>query len=153
MLKTPNSLCPQNTPPAMHDIPQFSSADHLLPAIVQDAATGEVLMLAYMNRLAWEETLASGEAVYFSRSRGKLWKKGESSGNFQRVREIFVDCDADTILLKVEQLGEAACHQGYRSCFFRRRTDQGWQTVGTPLFDPRQVYAKKDPPSPAAGSA
>jgi phosphoribosyl-AMP cyclohydrolase len=124
-------------------IPDFSDANQLLPAVAQDAATGKVLMLAYMNRAAWEQTLATGEATYFSRSRGKLWKKGEESGNVQRVREIFVDCDGDTILLKVEQEGGAACHQGYESCFFRQWDGKDFQIVGRRVFDPQQVYEDK----------
>ena len=125
-------------------VPDFSDADRLLPAVAQDAATGRVLMLAYMNRAAWEQTLATGEATYFSRSRGELWKKGEQSGHVQRVREIYVDCDGDTILLKVEQAGGAACHQGYESCFFRQWDGKGFQTVGQRVFDPQQVYKEKN---------
>src|SRR3974377_1465039 len=98
----------------------FQKAGGLVPAIAQDAATGQVLMLAWMNREAFDETVRTGRACYFSRSRNRLWRKGEESGNVQEVREIFVDCDADTILLKVRQIGDAACHEGYRSCFFRR---------------------------------
>ena len=124
-------------------LPDFSDADRLLPAVAQDVATGQVLMLAYMNRAAWEQTLATGEATYFSRSRGKLWKKGEQSGHVQRVREIFVDCDGDTILLKVEQAGGAACHQGYESCFFRQWDGKDFQQVGRRVFDPQQVYDSK----------
>jgi phosphoribosyl-AMP cyclohydrolase len=127
----------------LSQIPDFSDANQLLPAVAQDAATGKVLMLAYMNRAAWEQTLATGEATYFSRSRGKLWKKGEESGNVQRVREIFVDCDGDTILLKVEQEGGAACHQGYESCFFRQWDGKDFQIVGRRVFDPQQVYEDK----------
>src|SRR5258708_17270464 len=89
------------------------------PAIAQDADTGDVLMLAWMNRESYEETLRTGRACYFSRSRNKLWRKGEESGNVQEVHEIYIDCDADTILLKVHQIGDAACHEGYRSGFFR----------------------------------
>lgn len=126
------------------DAPNFPSDDSLVTAVVQDAATGKVLMLAHMNRAAWEKTVATGEAVYFSRSRGRLWKKGEESGNVQRVREIFVDCDADAVLLKVEQLGGAACHEGYESCFFRRYADGEWQVVGQRTFDPAMVYRKED---------
>src|SRR5688572_31323393 len=92
--------------------PDFSKGDGLLPAVAQDAATGEVLMLAWMNAEAYGETLATGRAVYYSRSRGRLWRKGEESGNLQLVRGVFIDCDADTILLKVEQVGGAACHEG-----------------------------------------
>ena len=99
-------------------------------------------MLAYMNREAWAQTLATGEAVYYSRSRGRLWRKGEESGNVQKVREIYVDCDADTVLLKVEQIGGAACHEGYVSCFFRQRVDGELKLVGERVFDPHEVYKK-----------
>ena len=98
----------------------FAKSGGLVPAIAQDADTGQVLMLAWMNREAYEETVRTGRACYFSRSRGRLWRKGEESGNVQEVRQIQVDCDADTILLKVRQIGGAACHEGYPSCFFRR---------------------------------
>ncbi len=124
------------------ETPDFSKSDGLLPAIAQDAQTGEVLMLAYMNRESYDETLRTGRAVYFSRSRGKLWRKGEESGHVQQVRSVFVDCDADTILLKVEQIGGAACHTGHRSCFFRQVTPAGLQVVGQPVFDPATVYKK-----------
>ncbi len=124
-------------------IPDFEKAQGLLPAIAQDAATGEVLMMAYMNPESYAETLATGRAVYFSRSRNKLWRKGEESGNVQLVRGVFVDCDADTILLKVEQLGGAACHEGYKSCFFRQVTPTGLQVIGERVFDPAQVYGKQ----------
>lgn len=122
--------------------PDFAKAGGLLPAIAQDAATGQVLMLAYMNPESYAETLATGRAVYFSRSRNKLWRKGEESGNVQLVKSIFVDCDADTILLKVEQLGGAACHEGYSSCFFRQVTPAGLEVVGQRVFDPQEVYKK-----------
>lgn len=124
----------------MSNVPDFSDANRLLPTVAQDIDTGQVLMLAYMNLAAWEQTLATGEATYFSRSRGKLWKKGEQSGHVQRVREIYVDCDGDTILLKVEQAGGAACHQGYESCFFRQWDGKQFQEVGRRVFDPQQVY-------------
>lgn len=124
-------------------VPDFSRGDGLLPAIAQDATTGEVLMLAFMNAESFARTLATGEAVYFSRSRGRLWHKGEESGHIQRVRDIFVDCDGDTILLKVEQVGGAACHVGYRSCFFRQSTSDGWRTVGERVFDPSNVYGQE----------
>src|SRR3954452_4988373 len=101
----------------------FTKAGGLVPAIAQDADTGEVLMLAWMNRDAFEETVRTRRAVYFSRSRNKLWRKGEESGHIQEVKDIFIDCDADTVLLKVRQVGGAACHEGYRSCFFRRLQD------------------------------
>jgi phosphoribosyl-AMP cyclohydrolase len=119
--------------------PDFSKGGGLLPAIAQDAATGEVLMLAWMNAEAFAETMRLGRAVYFSRSRGKLWRKGEESGHEQRVRAVFVDCDADTILLKVEQVG-AACHEGYRTCFFREATPAGLAIVEERLVDPASVY-------------
>jgi phosphoribosyl-AMP cyclohydrolase len=118
----------------------FGKMGGLLPAIVQDAATGDVLMLAFMNSEAWERTLATGEAHYYSRSRRKIWHKGESSGHVQRVKEIWLDCDQDTVLLKVEQVGGAACHTGHRSCFHRRRQGTGWQVVGSAIFDPKEVY-------------
>ena len=123
--------------------PDFSRGDGLLPAIAQDSRTGEVLMLAYMNAESYAETLASGRAVYFSRSRQRLWRKGEESGNVQLVRAIHIDCDADTILLCVEQIGGAACHEGYSSCFFRRVTPAGLEVVGQRVFDPAEVYGKK----------
>ncbi|MEX2176051.1 MAG: phosphoribosyl-AMP cyclohydrolase [Pirellulaceae bacterium] len=122
--------------------PDFTKNNGLLPAIAQDAATREVLMVAWMNAEAFAETLATGRAVYYSRSRGKLWRKGEESGHVQTVRAIYVDCDADTILLHVEQQG-AACHEGYRTCFFRQVTPAGLQVVGERLVDPAQVYRKE----------
>jgi len=118
----------------------FSKTDGLIPAIVQEAETGEILMLAYMNREAWETTLTTGKATYFSRSRQELWVKGLTSGNIQRIKEIRVDCDDDTILLKVEQVGGAACHTGHKSCFFKRVENGAIQIVGLPLFDPKEVY-------------
>lgn len=122
--------------------PDFAKGDGLLPAIAQDAATGEVLMLAYMNPASYAETLATGRAVYFSRSHNKLWRKGEESGNVQLVKSIHLDCDADTILLRVEQLGGAACHEGYASCFFRQVTPEGLKVTSTRVFDPQEVYKK-----------
>ena len=119
--------------------PDFSKNDGLLAAIAQDAATGEVLMVAWMNDEAFAETVRSGRAVYFSRSRGKLWRKGEESGHVQSVKAIYVDCDADAILLKVEQTG-AACHEGYRSCFFRQVTPAGLKVVAERMVDPSNVY-------------
>lgn len=113
-----------------------------MPAIAQDAASGEVLMLGYMNRAAWDQTLSTGKVVYFSRSRQRLWEKGEASGNFQLVKAIYVDCDADTILLKVEQLGGAACHEGYPTCFFRKWDGADFTVDQQRVFDPQQVYGK-----------
>jgi phosphoribosyl-AMP cyclohydrolase len=120
----------------------FSKTGGLIPAIAQDFKTGEVLMLAYMNQEAFDETLKTGKAVYFSRSRNKLWRKGEESGNFQVVRELFIDCDADTLLLKVDQIGGAACHEGFSSCFFRKLNEGGTEIIGTRVFDPAKVYKK-----------
>ena len=117
--------------------------DGLVPAVAQDADTGAVLMLAWMNREAYEETLRTGRACYFSRSRNRLWRKGEESGHVQQVQDVFIDCDADTVLLKVRQVGGAACHEGYASCFFRKVTDTGLEVVGERLFDPAQVYPAK----------
>ncbi len=118
----------------------FAKGGGLLPAIAQDHATGDVLMLAYMNEEAWEKTLSTGKAHYFSRTRQKLWLKGESSGNVQIVQEIYIDCDEDTILLKVQQLGGAACHTGYRSCFYRRVENHDLRIIGKKIFDPKEVY-------------
>jgi phosphoribosyl-AMP cyclohydrolase len=120
----------------------FAKGEGLVPVIVQDDASGAVLMLAYMNREAYDRTVASGWATYWSRSRNTFWVKGETSGHRQAVRAIHVDCDGDTILLKVEQEGGAACHEGYPSCFFRRRSDAGWDVVETRRFDPATVYKK-----------
>jgi len=120
----------------------FEKIGGLVPAIAQDADTGEVLMMAWMNREAYEETLRTRRACYFSRSRGRLWRKGEESGNEQEVREVYLDCDADTVLLKVHQKGGAACHEGYSSCFFRRVESDGLQVIGERVFDPKQVYKK-----------
>ena len=115
-------------------------ADGLLPAIAQDAATGEVLMLAYINEASWRKTLETGKAHYWSRSRSKLWLKGESSGHVQLVKEILVDCDLDTVVFKVEQLGGAACHTGHRSCFYRKVQGEELEIQGEPVFDPAKVY-------------
>ena len=116
----------------------------LLPVIAQDFESGDVLMLAYMNREAYDETLNTGRVCYYSRSRQKLWRKGEESGNIQEVKELFFDCDADTLLVKVNQIGGAACHEGYRSCFFRQITPSTGEvnTVGERVFDPAKVYGR-----------
>ena len=124
------------------NLPDFSRGDGLLPAIAQDEETGEVLMLAWMNRESFAETLRTSRAVYFSRSRKALWRKGETSGHFQEIRSIHVDCDADAILLRVRQHG-GACHLGYRSCFFRRLDRDGLRVEGEPVFDPAAVYPRK----------
>ncbi|MFP4225311.1 MAG: phosphoribosyl-AMP cyclohydrolase [Desulfobacterales bacterium] len=120
----------------------FSKMGGLAPAIVQDYDTGEVLMLAFMNQAAWEATLETGKATYYSRSRDKLWVKGESSGHVQLVKEVRVDCDDDTILLKVEQLGGAACHLGYKSCFFRKVSNGKLEITENRVFNPDEVYKK-----------
>lgn len=123
--------------------PDFEKSS-LIPVIAQDDASGNVLMLAYMNAEAYRETLQTGRVCYFSRSRNKLWRKGEESGNVQEVRSIFFDCDADTLLVRVNQIGGAACHEGYQSCFFRRLSSDGssFETVGERVFDPATVYKK-----------
>ena len=120
----------------------FDKAGGLVPVIAQDADTGEVLMLAWMNQEAYEETLRTGRACYFSRSRNRLWRKGEESGHVQGVESVYVDCDADTILLKVRQLGGAACHEGYKSCFFRQVEGDELKVVAQRVFDPKQVYKR-----------
>ncbi|HEX4588494.1 MAG TPA: phosphoribosyl-AMP cyclohydrolase [Gemmataceae bacterium] len=122
--------------------PDFEKAGGLLPAIAQDADSGQVLMLAWMNRDAFDETIRTSRACYFSRSRNKLWRKGEESGHVQEVRSVHIDCDADTILLKVKQIGGAACHEGYASCFFREVTPKGTRVVAEKVFDPKTVYKK-----------
>jgi phosphoribosyl-AMP cyclohydrolase len=120
----------------------FSKFDGLLPAVVQDYASGKVLMVAFMNDQAWQKTMETKEAHYWSRSRQTLWHKGGTSGHVQKVKEILVDCDDDTVVLKVEQIGNAACHTGYESCFHRRVTkDGGLEVLGQPVFDPKEVYS------------
>lgn len=124
--------------------PDFAkAADGLLPAVAQDAETGEVLMLAFMNAESFAETLATGRAVYYSRSRGRLWRKGEESGHYQEVRQILVDCDGDSIVLKIRQQGGAACHTGRVSCFFHEVTKDGTRIVTEPIIDPLKLYGKK----------
>jgi phosphoribosyl-AMP cyclohydrolase len=120
----------------------FEKSGGLVPVIVQDYGSGDVLMLAYLNREAWRKTRETGKAWYWSRSRNRLWMKGEISGHHQVVREVFVDCDGDTLLLKVEQRGGGACHTGYRSCFYRMVRRGKLEVVGQKVFDPREVYEK-----------
>ena len=122
----------------------FEKFSGLVPVITQDHESGEVLMQAYMNRQAWELTLQTGIAHYWSRSRSEIWKKGESSGNIQEVREIRVDCDKDCVLLRVNQVGGAACHTGYRSCFHRKVEDGKLQIDSKRVFDPEEKYGKKN---------
>ena len=123
--------------------PNFEK-NELIPVIAQDEASGDVLMLAYMNEDAYTETLKTGRVCYWSRSRGKLWRKGEESGNVQELKSIYYDCDADTLLAKVNQIGGAACHEGYRSCFFRRIDPASGEVSveGERVFDPAEVYKK-----------
>jgi len=118
----------------------FTKLDGLIPAVAQDWRTGEILMVAFMNREAWDLTRKTGIMHYWSRSRGTLWKKGESSGNIQEVKELRLDCDNDCVLAKVRQIGDAACHTGYRSCFFRVVEGDGTRVDGTKVFDPADVY-------------
>jgi phosphoribosyl-AMP cyclohydrolase len=118
----------------------FEKSGGLIPAIVQDAVTGQVLMLAYMNPAAFEKTLETKKATYYSRSRNQLWTKGESSGHVQHVKEIRVDCDLDTVVLKVEQAGKGACHKGYQSCFYRAVDGNDLKVVDPRVFDPEKVY-------------
>ena len=120
----------------------FKKMGGLIPAIVQDYKTGEVLMLAFMDQDAWESTLDTGKATYYSRTRQRLWIKGKTSGNMQLVKEIRIDCDDDTVLLKVEQVGGASCHLGYRSCFFKKVEDGTIRIMGKPVFNPEEVYKK-----------
>lgn len=125
----------------MNDLqPDFKKNGGLLPAIAQDAKTGEILMLAYMNEEAWEQTLKTGEAHYYSRSRNCLWHKGGTSGNIQIVRSIRLDCDLDTVVLQIEQKGGAACHTGHRSCFFHEYNQSRWRECSPVVFDPKEVY-------------
>jgi phosphoribosyl-AMP cyclohydrolase len=121
----------------------FKKGGGLVPAIVQDHASRKVLMLAYVNQSSWEKTLETGEAHYWSRSRREIWHKGGTSGHVQRIKEIFVDCDNDTVLLKVEQVGGAACHTGFETCFHRKiGPDQSVTIVEKKVFDPERVYKK-----------
>jgi len=120
----------------------FEKFHGLVPVVIQDHVDGQVLMVGFMNQEAWKRTLAEGEVVYYSRSRDGMWKKGETSGNVQKVKDIFVDCDDDTLLITVEQVGGAACHTGYRTCFYRRVVDGKPVAEGERVFDPDDVYKK-----------
>ncbi len=120
----------------------FKKMGGLIPAIAQDYKTGEVLMMGYINDESWQATMSTGNATYWSRSRQELWVKGETSGNVQRIREIRIDCDDDTVLFKVEQIGGAACHTGHRSCFHKKVEDESVIIDGKPVFDPKEVYNK-----------
>lgn len=118
----------------------FKKLGGLVPAVTQDFRTGEILMVAFMNQAAWEATLATGQATYYSRSRKSLWVKGETSGHVQIVKEILIDCDDDAIVLKIEQIGGATCHTGHRSCFHKRVQNGSVHITGQPIFDPKEVY-------------
>ncbi len=122
--------------------PDFAKQDGLVPVITVDYRTNDVLMLAYMNEEAYEKTLETGKVHYYSRSRNKLWLKGESSGNVQVLKEMLIDCDLDTLLVKVDQTGPA-CHEGYRSCFFRKLDGSDWKVVAERLEDPEKMYGAK----------
>ena len=126
----------------LKNIVDFSKGNGLVTAIAQDAETGEILMLANMNEESLAKTIELGEAVYWSRSRQKLWHKGEESGNVQKVRELYLDCDGDAVLMKIDQVGDAACHTGKRSCFFRKVENGAVVDVGVQVFDPDEVYKK-----------
>lgn len=120
----------------------FEKKQGLVPVIVQDWKTGEVLMMAYMNAESWAKTQETGKACFWSRSRKKIWLKGETSGHVQIVKEVYLDCDNDALLLKVEQVGGAACHTGYRSCFYRRIENGRAESIGERVFDPKEVYGE-----------
>lgn len=118
----------------------FKKSNGLIPAVIQDYKSGEVLMLGFMSPESWDKSLDEGEVVYFSRTKNRLWKKGETSGHVQKIKEIYVDCDSDTLLIKVEQIGGAACHTGHRSCFYRRVSGDELVEEGDLIFDPEEVY-------------
>ena len=124
----------------------FEKTNGLIPAIIQDAASGDVLMLGFMNDNALAETQRTREVVFFSRSRNRLWKKGESSGHVLKVLDICVDCDADSLLIRVDPVGPGVCHEGYRSCFFRSMSSDGaTQVIEERTFDPDKIYSQKTP--------
>ncbi len=120
----------------------FNKGNGLVPVIVQDTLTHEVLMLGYMNQESWQKTLETKRVSFWSRSRGKLWVKGETSGHYQEVKEIRLDCDGDALLIKVNQIGGAACHTGFRSCFHLRYGEGEWKVSGEKIFDPKEVYGR-----------
>lgn len=121
----------------------FDKQDGLITAVVQDAKTSRVLMVGYMNRDAFQKTLDTGHVTFFSRSRQKLWTKGESSGHFLVLKEIATDCDADALLIKAEPIGPGVCHNGFESCFYRMWKDGGWVETEKPAYDPKAVYGAK----------
>lgn len=120
----------------------FKKGNGIVPVIIQDATTNEVLMLGYMNEESWKKTLEENRVCFWSRSRNRLWLKGEESGHFQEVKEIYLDCDGDTLLIKVNQIGKAACHTGFRSCFHHKYSKGNWHLIGEKIFDPKEVYKK-----------
>ena len=120
----------------------FKKSGGLIPAIVQDYESKDVLMVAYINEDAWQKTIETGKAHFWSRSRNKLWLKGETSEHFQLIKEILIDCDQDTVIYRVKQLGAAACHKGYKSCFFRNLSGESFVIKDNPVFDPAEVYKK-----------
>ncbi len=120
--------------------PDFKKMNNLVPCIAQDAESGEVLMMAYMNEESWDKTLETGEVHYWSRSRAELWHKGGTSGHVQKVHSIRLDCDSDTVLVLIDQVGNAACHKGYRSCFYREIKDGEVRECSPVIFDPKEVY-------------
>ncbi len=133
-------MAPNSDPKQQLD---FQKGNGLVTAIAQDDATGDIMMVAFMNEQAFDLTVETGEVHYWSRSRNKLWYKGEESGNTQQVKSMYIDCDGDVVLLKIEQKGGAACHTGRRSCFFRKLEEGGdYEVVSEPLFDPKEVYKK-----------
>jgi phosphoribosyl-AMP cyclohydrolase len=136
----PESMVPERTDPL--SLIDFAKGGGLVTAIAQDHETGEVLMVAYMNEASLRRTLELREVVYWSRSRQKLWHKGEESGNVQKLKELYVDCDGDALVVRVEQVGGAACHTGKRNCFFRRIDGSAVEDVGVQVFDPKEVYGK-----------
>ena len=124
----------------MIDKLNFEKMNGLVPAVIQDARTNQVLMVGFMNREALEKTLSDKKVTFYSRTKKRLWQKGETSGNFQLIKAVFIDCDNDTILLQVKQIGEAACHTGYRSCFYRKLNGENFVAIGEKVFNPEEVY-------------
>ena len=129
----------------MDELLDFDKQDGLIAAVVQDASTGRVLMVGYMNREALDKTLSTGHVTFFSRSRQKLWTKGESSGHFLKLRSIATDCDGDALLVQADPIGPGVCHDGYESCFFRTLKDGAWQETEGKVYDPDAVYRDAKP--------
>ncbi len=120
----------------------FTKLNGLIPAVIQECTTNEILMVAFMNKEAWEKTLATGKVHFFSRTRKKLWLKGETSGNFQLVKEILIGCELDSVLLKVEQVGKSACHKGYKSCFFRKLENNKLKVITEKISVSKKMFTK-----------